>query len=521
MMAEVAQLLTILPTITPNHLAQRLSLIGSHLAQDDWSGLLYGIEEVAQNGRAALAEQLMTVCLQIAHENENEWAVRAITYFLGHVYFHQGKMAQAIETYQTVVELGQESPDEDGLLQAALALGSIGRIYLEQGHIPQAIAVREASLALERQFGQQTSAVSSRLQIAGLYLVQEDFALAEATLRQALLEAQEIDNPLLIALTWMRLGNLQLDLENPAQALEYYQIVMEALDAIEEPEDDELHLMAYRDLYVNLGSAQQEQGEFDQAIAAYSSAARLAYALEDKRSQAVAITWLGSAQLDVGRPQLALRSFNAAERLTSLVGYADWQGIIYFFRALAWQTLGRFAQAQAFAHQAIQFQRAAPGENSPNEVGCWVILGEIALEKGDFQVAVTRYQQALHILREVDVGQMHRIIYLRLGEAYWYLGEFTRAYEMLRQALAVYESKRQTVSELWARVDFAPARDQVYDYLVLTCLALGKMVEAFTVAEEGRMRVFREQLAAQPVMHEPVETLDWSDIRLLMFLNNS
>jgi tetratricopeptide (TPR) repeat protein len=295
---------------------------------------------------------------------------------------------------------------------------------------------------------------------------------------------------------------------------------MEALDAVEESEDWDLHVKAYRDLYISLGTVRQALEESDRAIRAFSSAARLSYFLEDTRGQAVALTWLGSVQTDTGRPELALRSFDAAERLAQSVDYAGWMGTIYFFRASAWQALVNFEEAEAAVHQAIQHHQTTAGANSPDEVGCVMKLGRIALEKGDLEETIACYQQALGILREVGVSQMHRIIYLRLGEAYWYQGEFSQAYEMLRQALDVYESKRQTVSELWARVDFAPSRDLVYEYLVRTCLALGKVVEAFTAVEEGRMRVFREQLAVQPITDEPVETLGWSNIKLLLCLES-
>lgn len=518
MIAEITQLLTILSTMTPNQLEERLSLLGSRLVEDDWSGLLYGIEELAQNGRADLAEQLMAACLRVAQENENEWAFRAVTYFLGHVYYLQGQVERAIEAYQAVVDSGLEVGDEDGRFQVSLALSRISGMHMEQGHIPEAIEVTKQVLKLDEGLDWQIGLIGDRLELAGMYLVQEEFARVETTLQQALTEAQAVHDLFWIAMVYLRLAGLQEDLENPAAALEYYQTARDALDAIEEPEDEELYVKIYRELFVGLGTARQNLGEPDKAIAAFSSAARLANVFEDKRSQAVAITWLGHAQLDAGQPELASRSFSAAERLARLVNYTGWMGTIHFFHASAWQALECFDEAEDAAHQAIQHHRSTVGKNSPDEVGCLMLLGRIALERGSLEESIARYQQALGILQEIGVSQMHRLIYLRLGEAYWYHDQFSHAYEALRQALEVYESKRQTVSELWRRVDFAPSRDLVYEYLARTCLALGKVVEAFTAVEEGRMRVFREQLERQPITDEPVETLDWSDIKLLLCL---
>lgn len=516
----IAQLLPALATIKASEFAEAIVPIGSNLEKDDWNGLLYGIEELAQNGRADLAEQLMSVCLQVAKDSENDWAVRAVMYFLGHVYYLQEQFERAIGAYQAVVKSSQHSTDEEARFQASLALSSISQAYLAQGYITQAIKAIKLAVREDEKLDWRKGVLGDRLQLAGMYLVQEEFVRAKETLRQAMVEARAIHDQFWIALVSLRMATMQEDLENPGAALDYYQAAREALDAIEEPEDEDLYEKAYRDLFIGLGTAYQELGASDQAIMAFSNAARLANVLEDKRSQAVVVTWLGSAQVDAGRPELALRSYNAAERLARAVDYAGWIGTIYFLRASAWQALGRFDEAQTNIQKAIQWHRTIAGENSPDEAGYLIKLGQISLEKGDLDGTVAYYQQALNILHEIGVSQMHRIIYLRLGEAYWYRNEYLQAYEMLRKALDIYESRRQTISDLWERVDFGPSRDLVYEYLVQVCLALDMGIDAFQAVEEGRMRVFREQLAVQPVMQEPVEMIDWPDIKSLVCLKS-
>lgn len=516
----VAQLLPVLAMTRPSQLTEMLAPIGPRLEKDDWSGLLYGIEEVAQNGRADLAEQLMAVCLQVADENENEWAVRAVTYFLGHVYYLQGQVERAIEAYQTVVESGQEATDEDGRIQASIALSNLARVQMAQGHVEEAIPILKQTIAMGEALGREADVVGDQLTLAALHLIREDFAASETLLHETLVRAQTLGHPELIALVLMRLASLQEDLNNPAAAIPYYESALDVLEDVDEPDDEEVFFKTYRETLIGLGMAYEALGQPEEAIDCYAEASRLAHQLEDKRHQAVVLTWLGMAQLAAEKPGLALRSFNAAEQLARQSGHTWWLGTNNFFRASAWQVLEEWEEAERAVHQAMQYHTTTPGEHSADEAGCLVKLGEIAVARGAFDMAVDHYRQALAVLDRVEIGQMHRLIYLRLGESYWYQGEFTQAYEMLRQALDVYESKRQTVSELWARVDFAPSRDLVYEYLIQTCLALEQVVEAFRVVEEGRMRVFREQLAAQHIPDKPVETLAWPDIEPLLCLES-
>lgn len=516
----LAQLLPNLAKTTPAQLAKLLAPIGLHLVEDDWSGLLYGIEEVAQNGRADLAEQLMSVCLRVAQENENAWAVRAVTYFLGRVYFLQGHAERAIAAYQTVHHSAGEALDKDGRIQASIALSSLARVQMAQGHMAEAILTIQRAIDMSVALGREVDVVGDQLTLAALYLIQEDFAKSKALLQTTLARAEQLGHPELIALALMRLASLQEDLNQPATAIPYYESALAVLEGVEEPDDEEIFYMTYRETLVGLGMAYEALGQSAAAMDYYAEASRLTHWWGDDRQQAVVLTWFGMAQLASGQPRLAVRSFKAAERLAQRSGHTWWLGTNSFFSASAWQALADWEKAETAVERARQYHAATPGEHSADEAGCLVELGEIAIIQNKFEVAVTHYQQALTVLENIEIGQMHRLIYLRLGEAYWYQGQFVQAHKKLRQALNVYESKRQTVSELWARVDFAPSRDDVYAYLVRTCLALGKVIEAFTAVEEGRMRVYREQLAAQPLSNERDEPLCWLDIKLFLRLDS-
>lgn len=520
MIAEITQLLTILSTMTPNQLEERLLLLGSRLVEDDWSGLLYGIEELAQNGRAELAERLMAVCLQVAQENEDSWAFRAVNYFLGHVYHLQGQVERAIEAYQLVVASGLEAVDVDGRIQASMALSSMARMQMAQGYVVEAVPHIQHAIAIGESLGREADVVGDQLTLAGLYLIQEDFTRSEDLLQQTLARAQQLGHPELTALALMRLASLQEDLNQPAAAMFYYESALRLLEDVDQPEDDDVFFMTYREILVGLAMAYEALDQPEEAIDYYAEASRLTHWLGDARNQAVVLTWLGTAQLAAGQPRLALRSFKAAERLAQQSGHTWWLGTNSFFQASAWQALVEWDLAETAVKQAMHYHAAAPGEHSADEAGCLIKLGEIAMDRDAFDTAVAHYQQALTVLDRVEIGQMHRLIYLRLGEAYWVQCQFSQAYEALWQALDVYESKRQTVSALWARVDYAPSRDLVYEYLARTCLALGKVVETFMAVEEGRMRVFREQLAAWPTTDKPIESLDWSDIKPLLCLES-
>ena len=145
----IGDLLDNLQAVMPAQMASLLQEIGASLERNDWNALLCAVEELAETGRGNQALALMEVLVDHGRLQQNAWLVRAATYFLGHVYLHQGEVEQAVTAYQSVVESGMSADDEEGRIQASLALGNVCRTRMAQGRISEAIAAIQEALELD------------------------------------------------------------------------------------------------------------------------------------------------------------------------------------------------------------------------------------------------------------------------------------------------------------------------------------------------------------------------------------
>lgn len=472
----IHDLLVNLETLPASRCLAVIQRVSPHLKQDDWSALFYQLWDLAESGQSDQALKLMQTCVRYAHDVSYGWLLRTAMYFLGGIFQFRGENDQAIAHYQKVAQGGIAAADEDGLGQAALALGRIANVRMAQGQITAAIATIQQAISLDEQLNWQQGIISDQWTLAGLYLLEEQFDRAEALLWETLARAQDIGNVILVAVTWSRLGSLQDSLNQNTVAIASFENALDVLDTAEEPEDLDgiaLWLETYQDALVGIAMVYERLGDFDAAIRRYAEASRIAYDRKDRRSQAQVLTWLGSAQIEIGRPDLALRSFNAAQRWSVVMEDIWWSAVIHFYEATAWETMEQYEKAEQAIYAALKIHADTPGEHSADEVGCWIKLGDLALLQEQGAYAVVHYRKALTLLESlhVEAGAVARIAYAKLGEAYWRTRDFNRAYNALWQALSFYDSKRQSIQSFVGRIDFAPAREEIYAYLAKTCVS--------------------------------------------------
>jgi tetratricopeptide (TPR) repeat protein len=138
-----------------------------------------------------------------------------------------------------------------------------------------------------------------------------------------------------------------------------------------------------------LGDALVAQGRPEEAVREYQAALQGAAGLP--RQEAQVLVSLGAAQLEAGRPEEARRSFERAVALRpeddlALVNLAALAG-----------GAGDAPAAEALARRALRVNPAQPG--------AWLVLGNAALERGDWAAALDGYGRALAL--DPDRGEAH------------------------------------------------------------------------------------------------------------------
>ena len=123
-------------------------------------------------------------------------------------------------------------------------------------------------------------------------------------------------------------------------------------------------------------------------------------------------------------------------------------------------------------------------------------LGEVYQERGNWPQALEAYQQALIIIREFDDRYEEAEALANLAFLHQEMREYERALDYYGQAIDLIESLRAGVSAEEARAGFFATVVDTYANMVLLCLETGDHERAFDTMERARSRAFLDVLAA-------------------------
>jgi len=185
---------------------------------------------------------------------------------------------------------------------------------------------------------------------------------------------------------------------------------------------------------MSLGFALDDAGRAEEAIPQYERALSLARAGGNAAQEGKILLNLGVAQMGAGRLEEARRSFAAG-----LHFLPNSDQLLFNMGALAGAS-GDAATAESLARRALDV--------NPAQSGAWVILGNLALERGDLDQALSGYARAIAL--DPDRGEAHYGRALALGA----LGRGVEECAALREALKarLAPSYRSTIqSEVSAR----------------------------------------------------------------------
>jgi CHAT domain-containing protein len=123
-------------------------------------------------------------------------------------------------------------------------------------------------------------------------------------------------------------------------------------------------------------------------------------------------------------------------------------------------------------------------------------LGEVYQKCGNWAEALKAYQQALAIIREFDDHYEEVEALANLAFLYQEMREYAQALDYYGQAMALIEDLRAGVSAEEARVGFFATVVDTYANAVLLCLETGDQERAFDTVERARARAFLDVLGA-------------------------
>ncbi|NJM08146.1 CHAT domain-containing protein [Candidatus Gracilibacteria bacterium] len=237
---------------------------------------------------------------------------------------------------------------------------------------------------------------------------------------------------------------------------------------------------------LNLGINAYDLQQYDDAETQLL-AAQEAFAAEDAQQWlAAARNELGLVYRDQGRLVDALEAFTAAaERYReggtdSLSRVLNNIGEVYLFQ-------GRFAEAEQTFRDAL-----AAMQTQVHRIDVFLNLGLCHEATGNPQTAQVAFQQALDLALAIERRDILAEVYYRLGSAQQRSGVQNTAYSTLVAAAEVVEATREPLRDEAVKISLLGRWQQIYEALILHCLAQGRIAEAFSWAERARARAFAD-----------------------------
>ena len=199
---------------------------------------------------------------------------------------------------------------------------------------------------------------------------------------------------------------------------------------------------------------------------------------------------LGLVQRDLGNWEKALAYFNAyiayseAQEAWEDVGVGEInRGEVLLFQ-------GNIAEAKIALQRALQLTVSRTYRIDP-----LLYLGLAHQAAAEWVQAETYYQEALTLAIAIDRREILPHVYFYLGDLLRRQGQDEDALNYWQEAAEVIQQTRKPLQDESLKISLLGRWQQVYEALVLHCLALGRESEAFAWAERARAQAFAEGVA--------------------------
>ncbi|MBP8056634.1 MAG: tetratricopeptide repeat protein [Chloroflexi bacterium] len=264
-----------------------------------------------------------------------------------------------------------------------------------------------------------------------VHLTQSQYAVALYTFDQARQIYEAVGDQSEISTTLGNIGYVyQLKADYP-QALAHLHQAMSMAEAIGYKQEIVKHS-------ISLGNVYMEQGNIAAARVIYEKAWQLAQGLGYVRGIINSMLQLGNAYANQGQFQEALQWFQKAKTQAEVAGLRDLIALILGRQAIVLGRRGDNQAAITHYEQAIQLCReinnqAELGRNLSN-------LGNIYLRLGDPEQARQQFTAGLAVLQTTGARQLVATTILALGNAYKRLGQYDQALSCYQQALSLSQT---------------------------------------------------------------------------------
>ena len=363
---------------------------------------------------------------------------------IGNIYHRQDQFESALTHYESAYQRLLAYGDTEEL---SISLNNMSMCLISLNDFPRALETYERASKLLEHKDFPLIRLINDYNVAYLYYLRGDYRRAIEMLKASRLAAEKIQYRYLIALSYLDLSDIYIELNLSA----------EAQDVAEQG------FLLFRELEIG-----------------YEAAKSLA-------NQAIA---LGQA----GKTRLALEKFAEARELFRREKNEVWPWLIALYQAIVLFHQGRYFESRRSASGAAQFFDGSALKSKA--ALCHLLLSRIALRTGDTSQASAECAKALDLAKGLDSPILRYELFFLLGQVEHAQSHFPQAHSAYEQARAEIESLRSSLGRDELKISFMRNKTEIYERLVDLCvsgdLPGGSDEQAFAYMELAKSRSLTE-----------------------------
>jgi CHAT domain-containing protein/tetratricopeptide (TPR) repeat protein len=274
---------------------------------------------------------------------------------------------------------------------------------------------------------------------------------------------------------------------------------------------------------VNMGWTYDAIGQYGQALDLSMQSLAIFRELADSFREAHTLYFVGNYAMRLGRWELAQAHFSEAITLYEALSIPAGLAYLYWGRGLLHHMLGAEADSEAAYTRALDIAQSHE-QGQPNlAIDIYFQLGFLYQTQARWDEALSAYSRAGELAQQLRNQYSASFIHYRRGNLFERQGRLDEAFAAYAQAIDEIEALRGATETEEIKIGLLGTAQQIYESMVLLCLALGRPDEAFHYVERARSRAFLDMLAkkqsqADPALYaalaQPVATLGEVQSRL-------
>ena len=392
-----------------------------------------------------------------------------------------GYFKTSIDYHELRLKIAKEVGDKAG---EGKAYGNLGNAYQCLGNIKTAIDFHERHLQIAKEKGDKAGEGGAYGNLGNAYQCLGDFKTAIHYHKLHLKISEVVGDKAGEGWAYCNLGNAYQCLSDFKTAVDYHE---RSLKIAKEVGDKAGEGMACG----NLGIAYAGLGDLKTAIAYLECQLKISREVGDKAGEERAYCNLGNAFNGLGDVKTAIDYHERHLKLARELGDKVGEGKAYGNLGIAYTGLGEFKTAIEYHEGDLRITKEVGDKAGESKAYC--NLGNVYQNLGDFNTAIDYHERHLKIAKESGDKAQAATAFYGLGRGFELQGFLPKAIECFHSSVRMFNIVRHNLKgkDEW-KISYRNMYEIAYTCLWRLLLKLGKAVEAFLVAEQGRAQALND-----------------------------